>query len=73
VRADGRPGAVAGQTAINWWRHRKAAHEGYRKRLQALRAAGWCGSMSRITYRSPLLLVATRHALALQLRLGSSI
>ena len=41
VRADGRPGAVAGQTAVDWWRSREAAQEGYRKRLQALRAAGW--------------------------------
>jgi hypothetical protein len=41
MRADGRPGAVAGQTAIDWWRSREAAQEGYRKRLQALQAAGW--------------------------------
>ena len=41
VRAGGRPGAVAGQTAVDWWRRREAAQEGYRKRLRALRAAGW--------------------------------
>ena len=41
VRADGRPGAVAGQTAVDWWRSREAAQEGYRKRLRALQAAGW--------------------------------
>ena len=41
VRADGRPWAVAGQTAVDCWRSREAAREGYRKRLQALRAEGW--------------------------------
>jgi hypothetical protein len=40
VRADGHPGAVAGQTAVDWWRSREAAQEGYRERLRALRAAG---------------------------------
>ena len=59
VRADGRPGAVAGQTAVDWCRSREAAQEGYRKRLQALRAAGWV----RVDGASPFLLVVTdrRH------------
>jgi len=41
VRADGRPGAVAGQTAIDCWQSQEAARAGYRERLQALQAAGW--------------------------------
>ena len=41
VRADGRPGAVAGQMPIAWWRTREQAREAYRERLQALREAGF--------------------------------
>src|SRR5688500_3170917 len=50
VRGDGRPGAMAGQTAIDCWRSREPAQEGYRKRLQALRTAGWMAGRSS---RSP--------------------
>ena len=41
MRADGRPGLVAGQTAIDWWRSQEAARSGYSERLQALQAEGW--------------------------------
>jgi hypothetical protein len=41
VRADGQPGAVAGQMPIAWWRTCQEAREGYQERLQALREAGF--------------------------------
>lgn len=41
VRADGRPGVVAGQAPIARWRTREEAREGYRERLRALQEAGF--------------------------------
>ena len=41
VLADGGSGAIAGVPAVEWWRTREEAREGYGARLVALRDAGW--------------------------------